>query len=564
MTEDLNSTFNSAQLLSIPSQQGEPPKHSTPKRPDWGDPLLELDQSSICDQMSGHHSFRSNTSSIGKEKNNLTNYFDKLDLQDHEYVRSKRMPTASASSSATKEYSYGLLNRAAVNMPSSRGPSLGGATRKVVKRDQEVPVMTSRAGSAISEAKKHWSNDSPKFLGIERGKETLDFGYVSIGESLKQRRKVWNCDRVQMQISCKILSMAKEEPPESNCFQVVEMSSPVLGPGEFCEITVQYAPTLVEKNMARLVVERQSGAQSRFSFPLVGYGGKAQLGLQVNFDTGIAMRPTSGQSINILPELLERFFLTFENEGQRPLFVFLMAIDRSSNKNGQGQEQQQLSMKPERFVVEPMGGKRANTRTNVLIRRPESMELGKSNPLMGRESILSSASTNGQSETNCPLQILAYWGEEEQRQRLKCWEKMQRQIFQINGFRFTGEFANEAPLNLKQKEKVSAATREDTDQEFQRSLRITRFNVFDHQVAHYFPVQLQPELYRFIFPDKTLLVREGDTTMMSNNSCVNNRTCATTATTPRRQKETTPAASRSRLGQTGGTLMKSSSARDRL
>jgi hypothetical protein len=115
-----------------------------------------------------------------------------------------------------------------------------------------------------------------------------------------------------------------------------------------------------------------------------------------------------------------------------------MAIDRSSNKNGQGQEQQQLSMKPERFVVEPMGGKRTNTRTvgsillfffkitipishlqNVLIRRPESMELGKSNPLMGRESILSSASTNGQSETNCPLQILAYWGEEEQRQRLK-------------------------------------------------------------------------------------------------------------------------------------------------
>lgn len=36
-------------------------------------------------------------------------------------------------------------------------------------------------------------------------------------------------------------------------------------PGEWCEITVKYEPEKIERNVARLAVERENGAHFRYS-----------------------------------------------------------------------------------------------------------------------------------------------------------------------------------------------------------------------------------------------------------------------------------------------------------
>lgn len=108
----------------------------------------------------------------------------------------------------------------------------------------------------------------------------------------------------------------------------------------------------------------------------------------------------------------------------------------------------------------------------------------------GRDSLLSSASASN-SQSDCAFQILAYWGEENQRQRLKwfyfeinnfhlimifSWERAYKPFYK-DGFRFTGCFENEQQLNLEQRGKLQENVKEDDALEFKNTLRIVRMNV---------------------------------------------------------------------------------------
>lgn len=56
-------------------------------------------------------------------------------------------------------------------------------------------------------------------LGVEQDKSMLNFGYVSIGESLTLKQKIWNCDNEQMRIKCSIL-LDENVEQEEECFKV--------------------------------------------------------------------------------------------------------------------------------------------------------------------------------------------------------------------------------------------------------------------------------------------------------------------------------------------------------
>jgi hypothetical protein len=90
-----------------------------------------------------------------------------------------------------------------------------------------------------------------------------------------------------------------------------------MSPGECCEITVLYEPTKVGRDVARLAVERENGPRIRYSFSLIGTGGTAHLCLDRFFQSGMAQQSTSGRVIVIRPDIFERFWLHFENRGER-------------------------------------------------------------------------------------------------------------------------------------------------------------------------------------------------------------------------------------------------------
>jgi hypothetical protein len=87
--------------------------------------------------------------------------------------------------------------------------------------------------------------------------------------------------------------------------------------------------------------------------------------------------------------------------------------------------------------------------------------------------------------------MLAYWGEEGQRQRVRWffyfyiyffnfkffrWEKAYKPFY-LNGFRFSGIFTNEKEFTAEQKRKALQSVKEEDAKEFLNLLRIIKFNV---------------------------------------------------------------------------------------
>lgn len=523
---DIDTTFNSAQLLSIPSQRVEPPTHSTPKRTDINDGRPIFDESSISSCDTDH-----NRTTISTKKAD--------DVYNNNNKRSRKVPK---------------LEKPEATQPTSR------------------PVSSASVANTIS-------STAPKnLLGIERNKSSLNFGYVPIGQSLILRQKVWNCDKEKMHIKCSILFINEDEEFSSDHFKIVNVSAPIMRPGESCEIEVQYAPIKVERNLARLALERINGNSLRYSFTLIGNGGNADLRFDRNFEEGIAFQATSSRAMIIRPDIFNRFWLTFENKGQRSAFVFLIATDRRGNilSREAGQDQQKISIQPAQFVLDPLPSAsdidtcesvKSKHNLNVLIRVDEAFDwtldeedesmipsLNSSQPLIkngkqqtnnlnltkidnqvrksicGRDSILSSASTTSL-HSDYAFQIHVYWGEESQRQRLKYWEREFRPYL-LGGLRFTGHFQNEHEMNIEQKGRLQKCVHSGDAQQFRDTLRIRQFNVIDERARVYFPSEQQPLLN--MFRNKSILLRQicpGEETSLMNGS-------ATMMLSPQRTKDT--------------------------
>ncbi|KAL7076034.1 hypothetical protein ACQ4LE_004541 [Meloidogyne hapla] len=502
--DDLDASFGSGKL-SIPSQRGATPKHSTPKRPDWNDERIPLEQSTICDEFEKKSAISiaaPNKPELLSEKEFLANYLQ------IEYDKKRH--------SSMKDGRNDILNNLVTPDHIPRDFSNNGLNRKIPKFD----TPTYRPISSASDTDSLSSLTRKSLLGIEQDKSLLNFGYVSIGESLTLKQKIWNCDNEQMRIKCSILI---DESLEEGIFKITNISTPIMRPGEWCEICVQYTPTKVERNAGRLVIERENGIRFRYSFSLYGVGGGALLSLNANYEAGIAFESTSGRVIIVRPDVFSRFWLIFENKGQRSAFVSLIAIDRRGNilSREVGLDQQQISIKPAQFVLDAYSEDGDKHKMNVLIRVDESFNWiadndnigikssnnNKKNPKQegegdicgGRDSILSSASTSSFQE-DCAFQLLSYWGEEGQRQRIKCWEKTFKPFY-LNGFRFTGKFANEKEFNAEQKRRAQQTVKEEDAKEFKDLLRIIKLNVIDERARIYFPTQpdaIQPvlDMYR--------------------------------------------------------------------
>nr|CAD2174273.1 unnamed protein product [Meloidogyne enterolobii] len=508
---ELDTTFGSGKL-SIPSQRGAIPKHSTPKRPDWNDERIPLEQSTICDEFE-------RMSSISNNEPN------KPDLSEKEFLSNYLQIEFDKKRCSMKEGRNDVLNN--VNIPDQipRDLSNNGLNRKIPKFD----TPTFRPISSASDTDSLSSLTRKSLLGIEQDKTILNFGYVSIGESLTLKQKIWNCDNEQMKIKCSILV---DESLEDGIFKITNVSTPIIRPGEWCEICVQYTPTKVERNAGRLVIERESGIRFRYSFSLYGVGGGALLSLDANYKAGIAFESTSGRVVVVRPDVFSRFWLIFENKGQRSAFVNLIAIDRRGNilSKEVGLDQQQISIKPSQFVLDSYSEDGDKHKMNVLIRVDESFnwiaenndnigikstnnnnkntkQEGEGDICGGRDSMLSSASTSSFQE-DCAFQLLSYWGEEGQRLRIKCWEKAFKPFY-LNGFRFTGKFVNEKEFTAEQKRKAQQCVKEEDAREFKDLLRIIKFNVIDERARIYFPTQpdsIQPVLE--MFRNQSVLLRE--------------------------------------------------------
>ncbi|KAF7636033.1 hypothetical protein Mgra_00004482 [Meloidogyne graminicola] len=490
MKNDLNTSIGSGKL-SIPSQQGVPPKHSTPNRPDWKDERIPLEQSTICDEFEHKSSISTTTAnyifySLQKppeflsEKDFLSNFIQiEFDKKRH---------------SSMKEGFNNYINTP--DLP--RDISNNGLNRKIPKFDSPACRPISSASDTDSLA----SLTRKSLLGVEQDKSMLNFGYVSIGESLTLKQKIWNCDNEQMRIKCSIL-LDENVEQEEECFKITNVSTPIMRPGEWCEICVQYTPTKVERNAGRLVIDRENGIRFRYSFSLYGVGGGALLSLDINFEAGIAFESTSGRVIVIKPD-------TFSRQHSFPL----IAIDRRGNILSR----ENVLIRVDETFAWISDNDNIGIKSNKTTPKHEGEQVG--DFCGGRDSILSSASTSSFLE-DCAFQILSYWGEEGQRQRIKWlifWEKAFKPFY-LNGFRFTGKFENEKEFTAEQKRKAHLNVKEEDAKEFKNLLRILKFNIIDERANLYFPTQqdaIQPVLD--MYKNQSILLRENEESSYYNTS----------------------------------------------
>uniref|UniRef100_A0A914HZI3 Uncharacterized protein n=1 Tax=Globodera rostochiensis TaxID=31243 RepID=A0A914HZI3_GLORO len=534
-----------AQLLfSIPSQQPDPPKHSTPKSgEDVGRPVfdesaiyqIDFDRKSSTSSAVSH---RINNAPILSEREQVNNFLEN-ELQ-------KRRTTA-ALNAGIKEQSLDSLNKRIVrdDLPcsSSRDSAttadLMAAYRKMPKF--EIP-RNSRPLSSASDTDMA-SSSRPSKLAFERGKDKLNFYCVPIGEALVLRLRVWNVDSMQMRLKCGISDEKGREHPN---FTIFEVTAPIMEPGGQCEIAVQYKPTKVERNFAHLVVERTNCEYFKKTFQLIGDGGCADVGLAAsNYTDGVAKKATSSQAVVIQPNDPNHFWLEFENRGQRPAYVKLV----TTNRIGKSIPNEQICINPEQFVLNSDTQNRWKVSVRVSetfdwcgeispprfdsIGRQHSKEVvvfGKRPPREsvgtggGRDSILSSSSSgtasSQQQQPDCAFRIEAHWGEEQQRQRLKCWQWKSKLPALVNGLQFTSTFEGEHPTTIAQRQKISATLTDGEAAEFKNSLRQLTFNVVNVQAKAYFP-PWQPdvkhpiiELYR----NQSRLLKE---TIPDEESCGN-------------------------------------------
>ncbi|KAL3115154.1 hypothetical protein niasHT_016247 [Heterodera trifolii] len=561
------------QLLSIPSQQPDPPKHSTPKSgEDVGRPVF--DQSAIHLDLEGKTSRDSLVSQMMdkqalniSEKDRVCNFLEN-ELQKRMKAKA---PAALDAAALRDQQTLDILNKRFVrdDMPLSScrdtatTAELVAAYRKMPKFDEP---RNSRPVSSASEM--DLASSSRSKLAFERGKDKLNFYCVPIGDCLTLRLKVWNVDTMQMRLKCEITDERGETQPN---FKIVEVTAPIMEPGGQCEIAVQYQPTKVETNFAHLVLERTNCEHFKKSFQLIGHGGSACVGLSAsNYEDGIAKKAASSQAIVLRPDDPNHFWLEFENQGQRPGYVKLVA----TNRFGKAIPGDQINIKPNQFVLNASGcgggdGKvqKQNFRKvsvrvcdsfdwcgevspprqqlqlmdNIMMAHAKEMPMGTATngkrrcqsqqqqrrerdsgaatagtaggtatTLATRDSMLSSSSSSASAAAvGVAFRIETHWGEEQQRQRLKCWCWKRKEPRTMNGLDFLSNFEGEMSTSILQREKIAATLTDGEAAEFKNSLRQLTFNVVNAQAKAYF-AQLQEDAQPLIelYRNQSRLLRE--------------------------------------------------------
>uniref|UniRef100_A0A915DI48 Uncharacterized protein n=1 Tax=Ditylenchus dipsaci TaxID=166011 RepID=A0A915DI48_9BILA len=142
---------------------------------------------------------------------------------------------------------------------------------------------------------------------------------------------------------------------DPSCFKIDSVSSLVVRPDEELVISIRYTPIELDQNSNVLFIERINGDYQKYSFKLLGYGGKAIVHLTRSlYDNGTAQDTPSGVIV-LTPDFFPPFpssvvpRCNFElvNDGDRSAFISIQAVDRQ----GQLLPCTFVSIQPSRFVL---------------------------------------------------------------------------------------------------------------------------------------------------------------------------------------------------------------------
>lgn len=242
-------------------------------------------------------------------------------------------------------------------------------------------------------------------------------------------------------------------------------------PGAELAINVRYQPRAVEMDAdTKLVVERTNGDPQRYSFKLLGYGGRGDLRLQEEYFTkGLAHMTRSGIVV-LLPDLFPglsdcptRFFFNVVNKGTRPCFASIRALRSNSNHE---LSRDYVSVQPSRFVLSAGEG----GTQQIMVRINEQLS-GKPTPISAK--CFGPPSSIPSDDTEFRLCII--WGEEHQRQRLRIWESSVGRKCIAYGQSFSDTFVGE------NRSSVVNRPFEYEDEEFLNALRVIKVNVVDNR-----------------------------------------------------------------------------------
>uniref|UniRef100_A0A915DJR5 Cep192-like domain-containing protein n=1 Tax=Ditylenchus dipsaci TaxID=166011 RepID=A0A915DJR5_9BILA len=268
---------------------------------------------------------------------------------------------------------------------------------------------------------------------------------------------------------------------DPSCFKIDSVSSLVVRPDEELVISIRYTPIELDQNSNVLFIERINGDYQKYSFKLLGYGGKAIVHLTRSlYDNGTAQDTPSGVIV-LTPDFFPPFpssvvpRCNFElvNDGDRSAFISIQAVDRQ----GQLLPCTFVSIQPSRFVL---AGKK-NLVQKISVKIDE-----KYNENARRESGVSLASAIPLVD-GCGVRLVVIWGEELQRTRFKNWQGMRNDVFMVQGQNFGEVFAGEDRSADKTTIPFIDRPFDHEGDEFKDSVRMIKMNVIDNRAIRLFP-----------------------------------------------------------------------------
>jgi len=307
-----------------------------------------------------------------------------------------------------------------------------------------------------------------KIFGIPRNRSVLYYGFVPLGESQVLDHKLVNYSGEQLRVQCSLHSA-------SEIFKIVSVSKVIVQPNEELVISIRFAPNSLALFGNILMIERTNGDGQKYSFKLVGYGGRSDLRLVDSlYKNGTAIVTPSG-AVVLTPDFFPpppslgsvRCGFELVNKGDRTAFVSIVAVDKFSREI----PTQQVLVTPNHFTIE--GNEKMTRRISIRI-----------NERSHNTSIVKEHNNSAIQSPNvdcCRFSLIITWAEEIQRQRFKAWKANRTEGYLINGQNFTEPFA------FEEKSAILAETPfEHECDEFKNSLRIIKMNVVDSRAIYLF------------------------------------------------------------------------------
>lgn len=249
----------------------------------------------------------------------------------------------------------------------------------------------------------------------------VSFGFVAIGDTAVLSIDVTNRTDRPLRIRAGLTQAGTVYTLLDNQIQVVDAHRTVT-------LRVEFSPTQNARFRNGLVITAHGGGgpSVNYRMPIYGLGGTAVVTVKARED----LRISRNGSYVLQSAYESTFSFTLTNSGLRRAFARIVVLYTGDSGN------------PEQIPVEVRPG------PGIVVDRAESKQISVrlQSPLIALEwrssqnSLASTASTAQRAVS--PLQVLVYWGEEQTRQRLRCFEQAGPPCI-YEGIQFTDKYIGE-------------------------------------------------------------------------------------------------------------------------